>query len=323
MSGSKRDIIKNTFDTCIMKYYNSLYEVKQNRPSAITLGKFDGIHRGHQKLLSHVHELAAQNDLDQIIFTFDVSPQVKLGKSDFHFLMTNAEKRFLSEHFGMNMLLECPFTESIRNMEPEEFVRGILCDLLKAKALVIGDDFRFGRRRAGDAALLWELSGKYGFTVQVVPKEKDAGTGREISSTFVREELATGHMRKVNELLGYDYFILGEVVSGMHLGTGFGFPTINIQPVRGKLLPPKGVYASRTEIDGKIFDSITNIGVKPTVDGGTLGIETFILDFSGDLYGREVAVSLLEFERPERRFASVEELKEQVFRDIENRKKKL
>ncbi len=303
-----------------MRYYNNLYDVKLNRETVITLGKFDGIHRGHQKLFSHVRQLARERNLEQLVFTFDVSPQVKLGKSEYSFLMTNAEKRILSERFGMDVLLECPFTENIRSMEPEEFVRVILCDLLRAKAVVIGDDFRFGKRRAGDAALLWELSEKYGYSVDVIPKIRDEETGREISSTYVKEELALGHMQKVNTLLGYDYFISGEVVSGMHLGTGFGFPTINILPVKGKMLPPNGVYASVTELDGKQFDSITNIGVKPTVDGGTLGIETFILDFSGDLYGKKVSVQLLEFERPEKKFESVEALKSQVFADIEKRK---
>lgn len=305
-----------------MRYYNNLYDVQLKKPSVITLGKFDGIHRGHQKLFQHVDALASEKDLERIVFTFDVSPQVKLGKSAYSFLMTNAEKRVLSERFGMDVLIECPFTEEIRSMEPEEFVRVVLCDLLQAEAVVIGDDFRFGRRRAGDAALLWELSDKYGFTVDVIPKIKDEETGREISSTFVKEELALGHMDKVNRLLGYDYFVSGEVVAGMHLGTGFGFPTINILPVKGKILPPNGVYASVTELDGKEYDSITNIGVKPTVDGGALGIETFILDFSGNLYGKDVSVKLLEYMRPEQKFESVDALKAQVFADIEKRKKR-
>ena len=303
-----------------MRYYNNLYDVQLKKPSVITLGKFDGIHRGHQKLFRHVKDLAFAQDLERLVFTFDVSPQVKLGKSAYSFLMTNAEKRILSERFGMDVLIECPFTEDIRNMEAEEFVRVVLLDLLQAKAVVIGDDFRFGKRRAGDAALLWELSDKYGFSVDVIPKIKDEETGREISSTFVKEELALGHMDKVNRLLGYGYFISGEVVAGMHLGRGFGFPTINILPVKGKMLPPNGVYASVTELDGTDFVSITNIGVKPTVDGGSLGIETFILDFDGDLYGKTVSVRLLEFERPEQKFASVEELKTQVMKDIAQRR---
>ncbi len=303
-----------------MNYYNSLYDIKQNSPSVITLGKFDGIHRGHQKLFHRVDELAREQNLERLVFTFDVSPQVKLGKCDYRFLMTNREKAMLAERFGMDVLIECPFTEEIRSMEPEEFVRRILVEQLKAKAVVIGDDFRFGRKRAGDAALLWEVSRRYGFTVEVVNKVMDAETGREISSTFVREELALGHIQKANELLGYAYFISGEVVSGMHLGTGFGFPTINIVPVKGKILPPNGVYASVTQIDGKDFDSITNIGFKPTVAGTELGVETFILNFSGDLYGKNVAVRLLEFERPEKKFDSIEALKTQVQADIAKRR---
>lgn len=301
-----------------MKYYKRLEEIRQEQPTVITLGKFDGIHRGHQKLIRVVEKIAKERGLQTLMFTFGISPQTVLGIRDNSVLMTNEERGELASRFGMDMLVECPFTKEIRNMDAEDFVKKILVDGLKVQAVVIGDDFHFGKERAGNAAFLKEKGPKYGFTVDVIEKEMDGQ--REISSSYVREELAKGNIQKVNELLGYEYFISGDVIRGMHMGTGLGFPTINISPSEEKMLPPRGVYASKTEIDEVEYDSITNIGVKPTIGEAKLGVESFLLNFSGDLYGKKAYVKLLEFERPEKKFDSIEELKKQVEKDIAKRR---
>jgi riboflavin kinase/FMN adenylyltransferase len=299
-------------------YYNDLEKIKLNYPSVVTLGKFDGMHIGHQKLISKVDEIAGERNLQAVMFTFDTPPQIKIGKSDHRLIVTKDEKRVLAEKFGIDAFVECPFNEHIRNMSAEDFISGVLVDRLKTKAVVAGTDFKFGKNRQGDARFLKENALRFGLDVYIIEKEKDGD--RDISSTYIREELAEGNIEKANRLLGFEYFILGEVVGGMHIGRNLGFPTINMIPQADKLLPPNGVYASLTDVGGVTYRSISNIGVKPTVGGKELGVETFILDFSGDLYGKTAEVKLLKFMRPEKKFSSVEELKKQVDADIKNRK---
>ena len=287
-------------------------------PSVVTLGKFDGMHTGHQKLIEKVREIAKERKLQAVMFTFDISPQIKIGKSDYKLIVTRKEKLMLAEKFGIDVLVECPFNEQIRNMSAEDFIKDILIGKINTKAVVAGTDFKFGKNRQGDADYLKKNSAMFGFSVDILEKEKDGG--RDISSTFVREELAKGNIEKANKLLGFEYFLIGEVIGGTHIGRNLGFPTINMAPQPDKLLPPNGVYASLTEIDGKTYKSISNIGVKPTVNGKELGAETFIFDFDGNLYGKTAVVKLLDFMRPEKKFDSVEDLKKQVYTDIQNRK---
>ncbi len=301
-----------------MLYYNDLEKLELGTPSVVTLGKFDGMHRGHQKLIKKAKEIAVKTGGRTVMFTFDVPPQTAFGQDVNGRIVTSLEKRLLAERFGIDVFVECPFTERLRGMSAEEFMDGILKRRLCASAIVAGEDFRFGKDRGGDAAFLLDNSARFGIEAHIVEKEKDGG--RDISSTYIREEIEKGDIKNADRLLGYDYFILGQIVHGKRLGRNLGFPTINITPPTDKLLPPNGVYASATHIDGKSYKSISNIGVKPTVGGGRLGVETFILDFSGDLYGKEVEISLSDFIRPEMRFDSIEQLKERVIYDIEKRR---
>lgn len=298
-----------------MKYITDLKELNTLSPCVITLGKFDGVHKGHQKLIRLVQQIGEKNDWKTAVFTFDVSPQVKLGMSRHLLLMTNEERRLKLEKMGLDYLVECPFTDEIKNMEPEDFVKEILIGKMHARSLVIGKDFHFGKQRRGDAALLCKLGEELNLEIHVEEKEKDGR--RDISSTYVREELSLGHMEKVTELLGNPYSVKGEIVHGNHIGHTLGFPTINQIPEASKLLPPKGVYLSKTLVDGREYDGISNVGTKPTVQGNKImGIETHLLFFSGDLYGKEARVQLLSFRRPEKKFASLEELKKQLDSDI-------
>lgn len=298
-----------------MKYITNLKALKHIAPCVITLGKFDGVHRGHQKLIRLVQEIGSEKGWKTAAFTFDVSPQVKLGMRRSQLLMTNEERRDRLEKLGLDYLVECPFTDEIKNMEPEDFVKDILVGKMQAKALVVGADFHFGKKRRGDAALLLAMGEELKLEIHVEPKEQDGK--RDISSTYVREELTLGHMEKVTELLGNPYSVKGEIVHGNHIGHTLGFPTINQVPEAIKLLPPNGVYLSRTLVDGHEYDGISNVGFKPTVQGEQhMGIETHLLFFNGDLYGKEARVQLLSFRRPERKFGSLEELKTQLDSDI-------
>lgn len=298
-----------------MKYITDLNALNTFSPSVITLGKFDGVHIGHQKLIRLVKEIGEANGWDTAVFTFDVSPQVKLGMSRHLFLMTNEERRAKVEKLGVDYLVECPFTDEIKNMEPEDFVKEILIGKMHARALVIGKDFHFGKQRRGDAALLCKMGEELDLEVHVEEKEQDGR--RDISSTYVREELALGHMEKVTELLGNPYSVKGEIVHGNHIGHTLGFPTINQVPDADKMLPPNGVYLSKTLVDGREYDGISNVGTKPTVQGEKImGIETHLLFFSGNLYGKEARVQLLSFRRPEKKFNSLDDLKSQLDSDI-------
>ena len=300
-----------------MEYIKDPFAFECGGKSVITLGKFDGVHRGHQMLIQRMNELEAAYGWNTVVFTFDVSPQVKMGKGPGKMLMTNQERADFLEQMGIDILVECPFTKAVMNMSPEDFVREMLLQRLHAAAIVVGDDFHFGKNRAGNAAFLKEMGEKYGFLVEIAGKKKDEENGREISSSYVREEVNAGHMNKATKLLGYPFYIEGTIVHGRHLGTSIGIPTINIVPAAEKLLPPNGVYFSRTILEnGKSYDSITNIGVKPTVDGSGLTVESNLFDCNEDLYGQKAKVVLLHFHRPEMRFQSIEALKAQMQTDI-------
>ena len=194
-------------------------------------------------------------------------------------------------------------------------MREILVKRLHVKYLAVGTDFHFGHNRKGSYRLLEDMQEECGFQVEVV--EKACYDGGEISSTRIRKELEQGHMELVNQLLGYTYSVTGEVLYGHQIGRTLGLPTINQQPELSKLLPPNGVYATRTRIASEIFEGITNIGYKPTIGGETRkGVETFLFDLDRNLYGETLTVAFYGFERPERKFDSLEALKERIEKDV-------
>lgn len=301
-----------------MKYITSNLDFQLEKRSVVTLGKFDGVHIGHQKLMQRALEIGA-GGYETVVFTFDVSPLVKLGTRIKRTILTNEERRLLLEKNGIDCLIECPFVPEIIQMKPEDFVREILVKQLRAAYVVIGPDFHFGHERAGTPELLQEMGVQYGFRVEILSKE--TRQDRAVSSTWIREVLQEGKIEKVNELLGYPYYVLGKVVHGRQLGRTWGLPTINQIPENGKLLPPFGVYASRTFIKGKEFFGISNVGVKPTVEVPFAGVETYLFDCDEDLYDEEAWVEFYHFVRPECKFDSVEELKEQIQRDAQTGRK--
>lgn len=299
-----------------MEYFRNLADYRSEKPTVMTLGKFDGVHLGHRMLLEQVREIADRRALMSVVFTFDAPPQAKIHHKAGKMLMTNEERRCLLSEENMDVLIECPFTKEFRELSPDEFVTKVLIGKFHAEALVVGDDFRFGKDRMGDAAFLEEAGRRCGFTVSVIGKKKDEETGREISSTWVREELLEGNMETVKRLLGRPYFISGEIVHGRRIGSTIGIPTINQVPHEEKMLPPRGVYFSVAVIGEKRYQGVTNIGVRPTVSGDGVTAETHLLDANENLYGTDACVYLLHFERPEEKFSSLEELKEKIKEDI-------
>ncbi len=286
-------------------------------PTVVTIGKFDGRHKGHQKLLGRMLELKRQKGYRAAVFTFDTAPMAKLSGTDQKVITTNQERRNNMVKMGIDYLVEYPFTRDVVHLSAEEFVREILIGKMNARAMVVGTDCGFGYQRSGNAQVLKELSSRYGYELEVIVKERDET--RDISSTYIKEELAGGRMEKANKLLGEPYAIHGTVVHGNHVGGPvLGFPTVNIIPPEEKFLPPFGVYVSRVVTEDGIFGGITNIGRKPTVERDcAVGVETYIFGLDKDLYGKDIEVQLLNFERPEQKFDSLEQLKEQLKRDKE------
>lgn len=286
-------------------------------PTVVTIGKFDGRHKGHQKLLGRMLELKRQKGYRAAVFTFDTAPMAKLSGTDQKVITTNQERRNNMAKMGIDYLVEYPFTRDVVHLSAEAFVREILIGKMNARAMVVGTDCGFGYQRSGNAQVLKELSSRYGYELEVIVKEQDEK--RDISSTYIKEELAGGRMEKANNLLGEPYAIHGTVVHGNHVGGPvLGFPTVNIIPPEEKFLPPFGVYVSRVVTEDGIFGGITNIGRKPTVERDcAVGVETYIFGLDKDLYGTDIEVQLLNYERPERKFDSLEQLKEQLKRDKE------
>lgn len=289
-----------------MEIFKNTTEFQIEEPTAISLGKFDGLHQGHQLLVDRVLKKKKEG-LASLIFTFDFGERPVLTLKE--------ERRELLRREHVDYLVECPFVPALSRMEPEDFVQEVLKKRLHAKYLAVGTDFRFGYQRKGDYHLLQEMSESCGFQVEVV--DKACWRGREISSTFIREELEQGHMELVNQLLGYAYSVTGEVLHGRQIGRTLGMPTTNLLPKEQKLLPPNGVYATRTVIAGEVFEGITNIGYKPTVGGESRkGVETYLFDLDRNLYGEIIQVQFYGYERPERKFPALEALKAQIESDV-------
>lgn len=271
--------------------------------TAVCIGKFDGIHRGHRLLLQQ----AGQSGLSTVMMTF-LFPD---GTS----IYSKTEKRLLAEKLGVDILIEIPVSKEFFAMEAESFIKDILVEKCGAKEIVVGEDFTFGCQRKGDVRLLEDSASRYGF--QVFAFEKLKYGGEIISSTSIREKISAGHMSEANNLLGEPYFIYGKVQKGNQIGRTISVPTANILPEADKILPPFGVYAIRATLRGKQYKGVGNIGIKPTIPGkNPVGVEVWLFGYEGNLYGENITVSLLEFLRPEKRFDSIGALKEQIMKDV-------
>ena len=288
-----------------------------DEPTALTIGKFDGLHRGHEKLLSILLDKQKEG-LRSVVFTFDIPPRRLTEGEGQKVLSTNSERQALFAERGIDYLVQCPFTPEIMCMEPEDFVDWIVTSL-NVKSIVVGEDCRFGHNRRGDHRLLAQLAGRYGYGLQVV--EKLRFEGRDISSTYIREEISKGNMEIAEQLLGHPYSIDGIVETGNQIGRTIGIPTANIVAEPLKLLPPFGVYAAAIDIHGERFYGIANIGRKPTIrpkhgDCNPVGVEMHIFHFNEDIYRELVRISFYVYERPEIKFGSISDLQAQIKKDI-------
>lgn len=297
-----------------MRIIEACTEFEIHEETAVAIGKFDGVHIGHQKLLQEILNKRKEG-LFSCVFTFDPPPDAFFGKRQPVELTTREEKRRIFAKLGIDILIEFPLNKETAATTPEDFVKKILVEQMHTRFIAAGTDLSFGQGGRGNSVYLCAMQEIYGYKTKII--EKIRKNGREISSTYVREAVDQGKMELVRELLGEPYPVYGEIVHGNKLGRSIGMPTINQLPPENKALPPFGVYFSEVEIEGNIYKGVTNIGKKPTVDGHYTGVETFLYNFNQDVYGDMAQVRLYSFKRPERKFESIEALKAQMKADIE------
>lgn len=286
---------------------------------AVALGVFDGVHIGHKEVIGMALN---EENLRKGIFTFktETIPQ-KNGKT-LEYIYTTDYKEKIFSRMNIDKVCCADYSE-IKDMDGETFCRKYLCEFFNAKKVFCGKDFRFGKNAAWNVDDLKKFGEKYGFEVRAIdPVKSSYDPDRKISSTDIREALQNGDIEKANKFLADDYKISGKVVHGRKIGRTIDFPTINQYFFNGQIIPKFGVYSSFVKIESKTYKSVTNIGVKPTVSNeNKVTAETYIIDFSGDLYGIDIEVSLKKFIRPEMKFDSIEELKKQIENDIKSCRK--
>ena len=298
-----------------MRYINRPDDYEGGRESAVTFGKFDGLHRGHQKLVEKVQELGSRDGIDSIVCAFDMRSLWAGAGRPVQMLMDGNER---CAHLAgkADVLLEWPFDQEFSRIHAEDFIRDIIKGLFHARYVVVGTDFQFGYEKQGDIRMLKQYESRYGYRLIVIEKERYGG--RVISSSYIKEVLRQGDVKLASQLLGYAYGITGQVEHGKRLGRTLGFPTLNVAWPKEKIVPPRGVYVSEVLVDGRWFHAISNVGVKPTVsEDERVLIESFLFDYDGDAYEKTVSVRLLEFRRPEQKFESVGRLKACIDQDIE------
>lgn len=285
--------------------------------TAVVIGNFDGVHLGHRFLIEHCVKEAEKAGLLSAALTFDPHPDVFFGKTEHCYLQSEAQKCTLIDALGVDMLICAPFNESLANMTEESFISEILIKSLRAKTVFVGDDFSFGCGGRGDAKALKEKCSKYQMEVRILPQLTYGQ--EEISSSRIKSLLQKGNVREASQLLGRPYTVEGEVLHGREIGRTIGFPTANLAFAPHLLVPRSGVYGALVRIDGKKYQSIASIGRRPTIaEGQTVNLEAHILDFDGDLYGKNISVTLLTFLRNEKKFDSLDALKAGITADIEN-----
>lgn len=290
--------------------------MEQEKRYAIALGFFDGVHRGHQALLSRAVERAREKGLEPAVFTFDRSPKEFVTGKTVPLITTAEERReVIRACYGIDHVIVAPFDREMMTMDWVDFVLA-LAQKYHAGWLVAGHDYRFGHMNAGTPTLLAKKAAQLGMGCDIIPAVTlDGGV---VSSTRIRGLLAEGDVGEAAILLGRPFALRGPVRHGKGLGSKIGAPTVNLIPEPGHLLPVNGVYVTRVTVGSEVYPAVTNVGVRPTVDeNGGLTVESHLLDRDAQLYGQECRVEFLEMLRPERRFGSLAELSAQIARDAD------
>ena len=334
-----------------MKIYNHIDEFTRVNNAVVTIGTFDGVHVGHQKIINRLLEITEQSGGESVILTFFPHPRMILHPEDINIklISTMAEKAGLLEQAGIDHLIITPFTRDFSNLSPQKYIKDFLVDRIGTKRLVIGYDHHFGKDRSGGLEHLQRYSIEYGFEVEEIPKQDIHDIA--VSSTKIRQAILSGDIQTANDFLGYPFHLTGKVIKGDQIGRQLGFPTANlfIEEVY-KLIPSDGIYAVKVEISGqrseisdqrseegevpptynpqpktsnlkphsfnlKPLNGMAYIGHRPTINGMTRNIEVNIFDFDQDIYGENIQIHFLDFIRPDQKFSSLEDLKRQLKKD--------
>jgi riboflavin kinase / FMN adenylyltransferase len=294
-------------------------------PTAIALGNFDGIHRGHQVVLQPI--LAQQApDLYKSVVSFAPHPREFFTGQKLPLLTPKSEKADYLAHLGFQQLVLIPFDQTLAALSPQDFVQKILVTQLNTKIISIGEDFRFGYQRKGTAEDLKEIAEQLGIKVYINSLHKYQDNQQQfvrVSSSLIRQALLAGEVQQAKSMLGRSYTLVGQVVTGKQIGRTIGFPTANLQLPPDKFLPRYGVYAVRVSQHNSSFLGVMNIGCRPTVAGESPTVEVHLLNWSGDLYNQTITVSLEAFLRPEQKFSDLNSLKEQIAQDCQAAKQLL
>lgn len=300
-----------------MQIYHHISELNNIHNSIVTIGTFDGVHLGHQKIIKRLVDLKQKQGGETVLFTFDPHPRKVLfpEQTDLKLITTTKEKCELLKQFGIDHVLVYPFTKAFSKMHATEYISDIIAKGLKTKTLVIGYDHHFGSNREGNIDTLKEFSSTYHFKVEEIPAQEI--NQLNVSSTRIRKAIEEGDIKTANEFLGYSFFLNGVVVKGKQLGRTIGYPTANIDVEDAdKLIPKIGVYAVNVILDGTAYKGMLNVGTNPTTDtDNKIKIEVNIFDFNADIYGHAIKVEFVKWIRNEEKFANLEELKAALAND--------
>lgn len=301
-----------------MEIINTFINYSSFKKTIITIGTFDGVHVGHQKILKQLVEHAKKNKKKSLLFTFFPHPRMVLQKnSNIKLINTIKERAILLERIGIDTLIIQPFDESFSKLTAFEFVRNVLVEKLDVSKIFIGYDHRFGKNREGNFEQLQEYAAMFKFDVEEISVK--SLNDITISSTKIRKALSNGNIEKATKYLGYNFMLTGTVVTGNNIGTNIGFPTANIFIKEDyKLIPKNGVYIVKSILNGKLFYGMMNIGTRPTINGKQQTIEVHFFNFDGNLYNKNICVELLKFMRKEQKFDSLNQLKSQLKIDKTN-----
>ncbi len=299
-----------------MKIYENFVDFQPIAHAVVTIGTFDGVHLGHQKILKRLRILADQSQGETVLITFWPHPRMVLRPDNHNIklLSTFEEKNRLLEEFGVDHLVSIPFTKAFSETSSEEFIHHILIEKIQTKILVIGYDHKFGKGREGGFEHLHANQEKYGFELEEIPREDIDSIG--ISSTKIRQALEKGDIVSANNFLGRPYALTGKVIQGRQIGRSIGFPTANIEIADpNKLIPYDGAYIVQASVKGRLVNGMLNIGHRPTLSGLNKTIEVHLFDFESTIYGLEVGIFFLDFLRPEIKFSGLPALKDQLDKD--------
>lgn len=296
-----------------MDIVKSVWDVDNIGESVVTIGNFDGLHYGHKALIKKAVECSKKKNIKSIVFTFENHPVNYFGKYSVKNIIGDDDKIKKLNKLGIDMMVNIPFDEEMTKISAEDFAKKILKEKLGAKQVIVGHDFTFAKNKEGDTKLLKILGNKYNFKVDVVSPVKINDI--RVSSTYIRTLIAEGSVDKVKEYLGRNYQLEGEVIKCKQIGRTIGFPTANIKIEDEILIPKCGIYATKVYIDDEMYFGATNIGYNPTVNGKNLSVETHILDFDEEIYGKNLKLEFLERIRDEKKFESLENLKLQLKND--------